>query len=222
MTRAIRHIVFDLGGVVVRICRSWEEACERAGIPVREPERFASGHLREKRRTLTDSYMSGHITCDDYFLAIADATEALYSAEEVQRIHDIWLIGDYPGIDLLIRRINATPGMTSACLSNTNHAHWQALISGANASGAISHLGVHLVSHELGAVKPHAEIYRRAERILEASSSEIVFFDDTREHVEGARACGWRAEQIDHAGDPARQIERHLASLGIVIADEPG
>lgn len=222
MTDAIRHIVFDLGGVVVRICRSWEEACERAGIPVREPERFSSGHLRQKRRSLTDSYMSGHITCDDYFLAIADATETLYSPEEVQRIHDIWLIEDYPRIDLLIRRINATPGLASACLSNTNHSHWRALTSGANASRAISHLGVRLVSHELGAVKPHAEIYRRAERMLEASSAEIVFFDDTAEHVEGARACGWRAERIDHAGDPAGQIEQHLAALGIALADDPG
>ncbi len=213
----VRFVVFDLGGVVVRICRSWEEACARAGIGVREPERFAQPALRERRGTLTNQYMSGHMSCAEYFNAISDATDALYTADEVRRIHDLWLIEEYPGIGDLIRRVNALPGIVTACLSNTNHAHWQALTIGTERSSAIANLGVRLVSHELGAVKPDETIYRAAERALEARAQEIVFFDDTPEHVEGARSCGWHAERIDPLADPAAQIIAHLCALSIDI-----
>ena len=32
MSERVTLVVFDLGGVVVRICRSWEEACRAAGV----------------------------------------------------------------------------------------------------------------------------------------------------------------------------------------------
>lgn len=217
MGAPVRVVVFDLGGVVVRICRSWEEACARAGIDVREPERFAQHMLRERRRELTNAYMSGLMSCSEYFTAIAEATDALYTAEEVRLIHDLWLIEEYPGIGDLIRRVNALPGIVTACLSNTNHAHWQALTIGAQRSPAIADLAVRLVSHELGAVKPDDAIYRGAERALGARAQEIVFFDDTPEHVEGARRCGWHAQQIDPLADTSTQIADHLREMSIAL-----
>lgn len=217
MSENVRIVVFDLGGVVVRICRSWEEACRRAGIPIREPERFVDDALRQRRKAITAEYMRGKMACEEYFGAISDATDGLYSADEVRQIHDIWLIEDYPGIGGLIERITSTPGLVTACLSNTNHAHWRALTVGESASSAITGLQHRLVSHEMGAVKPDDEIYRGAERMLAAGAEEIIFFDDTEEHVLGARACGWRAEQIDPHADTAPQIERHLDALGIVL-----
>ena len=35
MTTPISLVCFDLGGVVVRICRSWAEGCAEAGLDVR-------------------------------------------------------------------------------------------------------------------------------------------------------------------------------------------
>ena len=35
---AVKIVVFDLGGVVVRICRSLKEAGERCGIAVRDED----------------------------------------------------------------------------------------------------------------------------------------------------------------------------------------
>ena len=40
-------VCFDLGGVVIRICRSWEEGCAAAGLPLRGVEsRDETRHLR--------------------------------------------------------------------------------------------------------------------------------------------------------------------------------
>ena len=205
----MRVVVFDLGGVVVRVCRTWEEACLRAGVEVREPERFASFELREQRSSLSDAYQSGEIECSAYFAGVASATDGLYTPEEVERVHRAWVGEDYPGIEAVIASLN-DEGVVTACLSNTNRAHWDDL---KGASPACAAIAVPLVSHELHAVKPDDRIYRLAEEALGASPADLVFFDDLEPNVLGARRMGWTSERIDHEGDTASQVRRHLRSL---------
>ena len=219
--RPIRVVCFDLGGVVVRICRSWEEACARAGVPVREPTHFALERFVERRRELVDQYQTGRITCDRYWQAIADATGALYSPEEVEKVHSAWTMEDYPGVQAVIAGLNARPGILTACLSNTNPRHWSILrgkCAPANpGSPAIAGLQRSLVSHELGLAKPDAAIYEAAERALDAHPEEILFFDDLAENTGAASARGWCALTIDHARDTAAQMREHLQSYGIIV-----
>ena len=211
--RPIRVVCFDLGGVVVRICRTWEEACARVGVEVRDRSRFEAPELRARRHAITDAYMAGQVGCDEYCARIAEATGGLYSPDEVRAVHLAWTRGEYEGIGAVIDRLNRIPGITTACLSNTSHSHWISL----ETLGPIRSLSRRLASHHMGLLKPHAEIYRAAERELGAKPSEIVFFDDLEENIAGARACGWHAEQIDHDGDPAAQITAHLRGHGIEI-----
>ncbi len=37
LEKRIRLVCFDLGGVVIRICRTWAEGCAAAGLEVRDP-----------------------------------------------------------------------------------------------------------------------------------------------------------------------------------------
>jgi FMN phosphatase YigB (HAD superfamily) len=209
-----RIICFDLGGVVVRICRSWQEACERAGIPT--DGRTDPSHL-EECLCATMQYMAGQIDCATFWSSISASTGGDYAPAEVEAAHRVWVLDDYPGIAALIARINASPALTSACLSNTNHAHWQPLISGDAPSEAILQIEHKLVSHEMKAVKPQERIYRDAERLLDAEPHELLFFDDTPENVEMARSLGWRAEHINHAGDTAAQVTSHLQRHGVAL-----
>ena len=58
----------------------------------------------------------------------------------------------------------------------------------------------HILSHEVGAVKPQAPIYAAAERAARCRPGEILYFDDVPEFIAGAAARGWRAEQfVDEA-----------------------
>ncbi len=209
-------IVFDLGGVVVRICRTWAEACVRAGIPLREGHQFDDVELIQKRNALADAYMSGGIGCAEFFQGVAEATGGLYTPDEVRAIHDVWVTGDEPGIAELIERLNGADHLVTACLSNTNHSHWQALLSGPGRSPAIALLRRRLVSHELGHVKPDEAIYLAAERALDVPGERILFFDDLEANVVAARERGWRAELIDHSRPTVPQLERHLADLGVL------
>ncbi|GAB4521033.1 MAG: hypothetical protein Tsb0013_24460 [Phycisphaerales bacterium] len=206
-----RVVVFDLGGVVVRVCRTWAEACARAGVEVRAPERFAEFELRERRSSLSDRYQSGAIACAEYFAGISAATDGLYTPEEVERVHRAWVMEDYPGMEAVITSLNDA-GIVTACLSNTNRSHWEGLLGVSPACAAIARP---LVSHELGAVKPEERIYRLAEERLGAAPGELVFFDDLEPNVSAARRYGWAAERIDHDSDTASQVRGHLEALGM-------
>lgn len=217
---SIRVVCFDLGGVVVRICRSWEEACARAGVPIREPSKFALQQFAQQRHSLVDLYQTGRLECDAYWRAIAQATGGLYSPEEVERVHSAWTMEDYPGVADLIADLNRREGVLTACLSNTNPRHW-AILRGDRSpcepgSPAIAGLRRTLVSHELGLAKPDAAIYAAAERALDARPPEILFFDDLEENTRAAAQRGWRTVTIDHQRDTAAQMRSHLRTHGVL------
>ncbi|HBS28575.1 MAG TPA: hypothetical protein DEB06_03790 [Phycisphaerales bacterium] len=213
MTDAVRVVCFDLGGVVVRICRSWEEACAGAGVPVRAPERLARPDLAERRRALVRRYETGGMSCAEYWAALAGATGGAYTPEEVERVHLAWILEDYPQMEALIERLNRLPGLRTACLSNTNHAHWVSLVGGRfPAVGRIAH---HIASHAIGVAKPHEEAYAIVERALGVRGPEVAYFDDLQENIDAALARGWRAARVDHDADPAAQIGSVLREWGV-------
>ena len=57
-----RTVCFDLGGVIVRICRSWEEGCHRAGVSLRDHDRFMHDNHRAARAHHTDQHQCGHLS----------------------------------------------------------------------------------------------------------------------------------------------------------------
>jgi glucose-1-phosphatase len=214
-----RVVLLDLGGVVVRICRTWEEACARAGVTPRDPELFHRDDLTQRRRHIVEQYQTGRIECEVFYTAISDASAGLYTPDEVRRVHHAWTLEDYPGVAALITRLTSTHRVTVGCLSNTNHAHWVILRDGGGAfppSPAIEAMHRHLVSHHLRASKPGEEIYRKAEQEMGASPEQIVFFDDLSENIDAAKRRGWDGVVIDHTGDTAHQIETALRERRII------
>lgn len=200
-------VVFDLGGVVVRICRSWGEGCRAAGVAHRaEADARLSGPAV---RTLVDLHQRGRLACGSFFREVA-AASGTHSPGEVERVHRAWILGDYPGVADAIDRIHGA-GLATACLSNTNATHWEQL----RASPAFMRIGVRHASHVLGLAKPDAAIYRAFERQAGVPAASLVLFDDLPENVAAARACGWTAFGIDHAGDTAGQVIGALRSMGV-------
>jgi putative hydrolase of the HAD superfamily len=212
-----RLVCFDLGGVLIRICRSWSESCAAAGVALREAEHFSAEATVRARRALGDRYQLGQISVDDYLRGTHEIIRGLYSLAELERVHSAVLIAEYPGVSELVARLNATPGVTTACLSNTNHAHWQQLLSDPR-TRVMHALGARLASHLLGCAKPEVEIYQRAEHELGRSGSEILFFDDLAENVAAAERAGWRAVQIDPHGDTNAQMREALAGAGLQLS----
>lgn len=214
-------ICFDLGGVIVRICRSFAQACAAAGIEHRDPERFSTPDLQAARAALHSQYQIGAIDDHAFFTGVAANAAGLYSATDIRAIHDAWILGEYPGITPLIAELNTMPGIATACLSNTNNHHWRAmhgqLDSAQQASSdALRSIQHRLASHELRLAKPNTAIYRCFERAIGATPPRIIFFDDLQDNIASAASCGWRAYQIDHEGDTPTQIKRALVAEGVL------
>lgn len=204
-----RVVCFDLGGVIVRICRSWEEGCTRAGVALREHERFMLAEHASARAGHTDAHQRGELSIRDYCAAITRASASIYDEHEIDRVHAAWIIEEYPGVADLIDDLNRAPGVRTACLSNTNEAHWNQMM-GHDPRGpvipALARIAHPIASHHARLIKPGEDFYRHFERRLGVRPESVIFFDDLEENIAAARMFGWDAHQVDHTGDTASQM----------------
>jgi 2-haloacid dehalogenase len=213
----IECVVFDVGGILVRHTRDWREAHLRAGFDDDHPV-LASREFLGLRQTLAMDHQKGDLTPEEYLDAVAESSAGAYSRADVQRIIDAWLIEEYEGVEALIDELLATD-VTTAALSNTNPMHWERMLPRNGAAPdfpTTSRLHHHVASHEARAAKPEPAIYEALEAVTGLEGAALLFFDDIDDNVEAARARGWRAEVIDHAGDPPGQMRAVLRRYGLL------
>ena len=212
----IRLICFDLGGVIVRGRRSWEDAREAAGLPPRGS--ISSSDLLARFRPCDRLFELGQISTDDFFDRCSREIDRLYTPDELRRIHEAWIDGEYPGMDRLVKELR--PRFRTACLSNTNPKHWEMMETAPPPPEyrAFRALDTRQASHLLGLAKPAPEIFREFERRTESIPGEILFFDDLEVNVRAAREAGWNARQVDSLGDPRMQILAFLRAGGLLDA----
>ena len=222
----IRLVCFDLGGVLVKICRNWSEACRAAGLDVRGNS--AGERAGNLRRELMHRFGTGQLSESQWAEETALALGGLYSKSELRRIHHAWSQAEYPGALELIEELNAL-GVVTACLSNTNSAHWSRLthregeapLPGVPEYPAVLRMRHRHASHLLGLAKPDAAIYRAFEQATEHAPSDLLFFDDLPENVAAARAAGWKAERVNPHGPTIAQLRRLLATHGVLPTARP-
>lgn len=202
-------VCFDLGGVLIRICRTWDEGCLAAGVPIR-PFEADEDHVA-RRQSLVMSLQRGELEDGDFHQELSGLFGGTWTREEVASIDRAWLRGPYEGTTELVRELEVAEVRT-ACLSNTSAGHWKALLGFEN----VDRLSIRHASHLLGMVKPDLDIYEEFERLVDASPEEIVFFDDLGPNVAAARTRGWDAVSIDHEGDTAMQMRTALRERRIL------
>lgn len=206
---AIDLVVFDAGGVLLRICRSWEEACRHAGLPFHPAVMEAATLAR--RRELSHQYQTGCMRCEEFFERLAGATRGLYSSPQALAVHNAWIIEEYPGVAQLADDLKAA-GVRTALLSNTNAAHWERFPE----FPVMSRLGSLYASHLLRAAKPDLAAFAHVAKATGVDPRRILFFDDLQDNIAGAQAAGWQTALIDHTGDTAAQMHSVLAGRGLL------
>ena len=211
--RPPRVLCLDLGGVVVRICRSWREGCAAAGVPHRAAAAESDPAFVRERARLVDIYQRGALPHADFVAAVSEAFGGAHTPDEIDRIHGAWILGDYPGMRELLQEVQSL-GIRLACLSNTNGVHWQQML---DTSDAFNTIEIRHASHLLGMNKPHADIYRAFETATGFKAADILFADDLQENIDAARALGWNVLHIDPARSPSEQIARALVACGVPV-----
>jgi len=206
----IKLVCFDVGGVLIRITQLWHEAAAFAGVAIR-PDFDPATHLTAAPGF--DAYQIGELDEDGYLAGLATYLGA-DSAESARSVHNHILIEPYPGVEELIRDLNAA-GLATACLSNTNEPHWLEMQAGRFPANEM--LWLNMASHEVRLQKPDPEIFRLFERTAGFDGPEIAFFDDSAENVAVAESLGWRAYRVDPKGDTAVQMREHLNNLNALL-----
>jgi len=95
-------------------------------------------------------------------------------------------------------------------LSNTNEAHWQ-FVSGGRFELLCHGWEQFALSFQLRALKPHAEVYRRAAELAAVEPAKIFFVDDRPENVAGALQAGFDAVPFTTAA----RLAEDLAQRGV-------
>jgi glucose-1-phosphatase len=217
----IQLVCFDIGGVLIRICHTWSDACREACFDLRGEA--ASAHAALAIREIMGRYGRGEISEDEWMYGVGTALGSLYTRDELMAIHNAVIMDEYADVESVVDDLHRA-GLATACLSNTDPVHWTRLIHhdghrplpGRPKYPALHRLGSHHASHLMGLAKPDRAIYRAFERTTGVVGRHILFFDDRRENVDAARDVGWRAEEIDPLTETAPQLRRYLRAYGIL------
>ena len=179
-------VVFDLGGVMVKLARGWEETFGLAGVryrPFPQTPEFWWAYRR-----LEHGHECGVLQEEFYFRGIQELIGGDYTQEELRAGFMAILREEYPGIGAIVAELKAR-GVRTACLSNTSPIHWPVLTDPARYP-SVAALDGRYASHLLGACKPEAAIYHAFEAATGAEPGEILFFDDREANVEERGRAG--------------------------------
>jgi len=196
-------LLFDLGRVVLDIDFGKALACWAAHAGC-QPADIAAKFVRQ------ESYRQHEIGgIDDaaYFESLRTSLGIGISDAALLEGWNAIFAGEMPGIAALLKR--AATRLPLYAFSNTNRPHVEHF-SKAYAD-VLSHFREIFLSSTIGLRKPDAAAYDHVVKAIGVPAPRIVFFDDSAENIEGARARGLTAVHVTSPGDVAKA----LAALGI-------
>lgn len=193
MTSPIKHLIFDMGGVLVRL--QWHQ---QVTVLLGRDVPFEQIHALWGNARSTHAFETGQLDFEAFTDALIEEFELKLDRTEVQTRFRAMLDADFDDSVPLLRDLNAEGRFTLSLLSNTNPCHL-AMVKARNSIWPL--LDHPFTSLDFGLMKPNPAIYRAVLDALNAQPDECWFFDDGIHNVEAARALGIHAEQVFGPGD---------------------
>ncbi len=188
MLKGIRHIIFDLGGVLINIdYKLTEQAFIDAGI-----NNFPQLYSQLQQSDLFDNLETGKIGRDAFMAAMKEAAHTGITEEQILKAWNAMLL-DFP-----VRRLQILQQLRLYhdlfLLSNTNEIHEETFNNILMHSHGIPNIGVFFdkvyLSHRVGLRKPNKEIFERVLNDNGLKPEHTLFIDDSPQHIEGAKLTG--------------------------------
>jgi putative hydrolase of the HAD superfamily len=196
-------LLFDLGRVVLDIDFSRALACW-AGHAGCEPAKFVG------RFSPDDAYKRherGEISDAEFFAGLRASLGIEVTDAQFLEGWNAIFAGEMPEIAPLLAR--AAMRLPLYAFSNTNRAH-EAHFS-QHFAQVLGHFQKLFLSSTIGLRKPDAAAYDHVVKEIGVPAERIVFFDDSADNIEGARARGLFAVHVTST----RDVADALAALGI-------
>jgi len=188
MIKGIKHIIFDLGGVLLNIDYNLtEKAFIDAGIVD-----FPKLYSQLQQTDLFDKFEMGLMTRAEFIDALQQASEHGITEDQIINAWNAMLL-DFP-----VRRLQILQQLSLHynlyLLSNTNEVHEDAFNEILMRSHGIQNIGVFFdrvyFSHRLAMRKPMKEIFQRVLDDNGLKPEQTLFIDDSPQHIDTAKLLG--------------------------------
>jgi HAD superfamily hydrolase (TIGR01509 family) len=205
MRNNIQWVVFDLGGVVVKldIDGALESLARRSGTDRDLIKSFLSAR-DESKLSPDEKLQLGLLEIDDYVALLNQALRRRLTREEVIDLRMQVIQGEDEDVLEIIRVLSTQRKV--ACFSNTHAIHWGHMLANYR-SFRLFHRAV--ASHLIHAAKPDPEAFAIACKELEAEPAELLFIDDALANAEAARASGWQAIHFKGAAALREELQEY-------------
>lgn len=201
---SVTALLFDLGNVLVNVDfdRSFSHWSAVSGVPMIELKaRFRAGDDYERHER-------GEITAKLWFDCLRRDLGLALDDSAMLAGWNALLLEEVVGIRAVIDALD--PNLPRYVFSNTNAAH-HACFAPRHAS-LLERFEQVFLSNELGHRKPEALAFEKVVAQIGCPAAEILFFDDSKANIEGARAGGLQAVQVAAVAD----VERALSARGLL------
>lgn len=188
-------LLFDLGGVVIEIdfnraFTRWAAHANHSLETIQTKFAFDDFYQRHER---------GEISAAQYFDSLRTSLGInLSDAQFVDGWNAIY-IREVPGIAALLQRVQKKLPIYAFTNSNPTHQH----VWAKRFTEVLGLFHTVFVSSELGKRKPEPAAFHAVAAAIGVELQRLVFFDDSLENVEGARAIGLRAIHVRSIADIA-------------------
>ena len=204
VSRMIKAILFDLGGVLVEL------RGEAHVLPL-----IRGGMTREQlwqrwsASPAVRAHETGRIVAGEFAARIIRELDLNTTPEEFLRGFREWIVGPFAETPALIR--DAAAHHITALLTNTSALHWPII----ETMDIVPHMHHVVASHQVEQIKPDCAFFEHALDCIGVGADESMFFDDSALNVAAARELGIHAYQVDGA-NAARMI---LIAKGLIRGD---
>ncbi len=204
MIKGVRHIIFDLGGVLLNIdYKLTEEAFVQLGIT-----NFPEMYSQLRQSTLFDDFEIGAISSEQFVTALQEAAGIAIASQDIINAWNAMLL-DFP-----LRRLQILQQLRTyhdlLLLSNTNEIHEAAFNKIIERERGVANIGAFFdrvyLSHRIGMRKPDVEVFQRILDENGLKAEHTLFIDDSPQHVEGAKKLGIQAIWLE----PGMTIEQDI------------
>jgi len=193
----IKAIVFDLGGVILNI--DYQNTIQKFKLlGVKNTEDFYS---KKSQSNLFNQFEKGEISKKKFFAELQQKAP-LSSTKELK---DAWnsMLLDLPSkrIDIL-KKISLNYSIF--LLSNTNNIHiskFKQKIGKTRYNEFYELFSKVYYSHEIGMRKPESRVFKLVLTENNLSSSEVLFIDDSIQHIESAQKLGIKTYHLSNNED---------------------
>lgn len=207
MSKEVRNVIFDFGGVLFEIDYH---------APVREFkkigfENFDEIYTQASQTDLFDRLETGKISNEDFYTTI----HSYCPSATRQQVEDAWnsiLTRILPEKVDLVKKVKDS-GVRTFLLSNTNAIHvaeFEKMIeTGYGLERFKSHFEQVYYSNEIGIKKPYPATFLEVCKWNDLNPDETLFIDDSIQHVEGAKKAGLQVEHLK----PGNELDQIIARI---------